>query len=209
VSQTTEASEASSANVQLQTELNCQQTSNIQLQPEHADGQLNLTTSTNRQIELANGHTKKHIEPAKRQIEHANGQIEHNNKHMSIFVKWKFKWQKEQAKKQIEHANRQNESLDWPNNLIDIIKKVRNVPWKTPQPPEFIFLLSKAAAVHNREILKQYNNNLGKALKANENTPLGYGSEFQMPQELQKAFSLHPLWLQMESILRNGNKWLL
>ncbi len=139
MSQTTEASDASSANVQLQTELNCQQTSNIQLQTEHADGQLNLTTSTNRQIELANGHTKRHIEPAKRQTEHANGQIEHNNKHTSIFVKWQFKWQIEQAKKQIEHADMQNESLDWPNILIDIIKKVMNVPCKTPQPPEFIF----------------------------------------------------------------------
>jgi hypothetical protein len=52
-----------------------------------------------------------------------------------------------------------------------------------------------------------YNNNLSKALKANENTPLGYGSEFQTPQELHKVFSLHPLWSQMESILRNGSKW--
>jgi hypothetical protein len=44
-------------------------------------------------------------------------------------------------------------------------------------------------------------------LKANENAPLGYGSEFVTPQELQKVFGLHPLWLQMESILKNGSKW--
>jgi hypothetical protein len=28
-----------------------------------------------------------------------------------------------------------------------------------------------------------------------------------MPQEFQKVFDLHPLWLLMESILRNGSKW--
>jgi hypothetical protein len=57
--------------------------------------------------------------------------------------------------------------------LIDIIKKVMNVPCKTPHLPEFIFELSEATAVHNWGILKQYNNDLGEALKANENSPLG------------------------------------
>jgi hypothetical protein len=95
-----QTSEASSANVQLQTELEL--SANIQLQTERADGQLNLTTSTNKQIELADGHPKKHIDPAKRQTEHADGQIEHNDKHTSIFVKWQVKRQIEQAKKRIE-----------------------------------------------------------------------------------------------------------
>jgi hypothetical protein len=54
-----------------------------------------------------------------------------------------------------------------------------NVPCKTPHPPEFIYKLSEAAAVHNHKIiLKKYNNNLGKAVKTNENTPLNYRSEF-------------------------------
>jgi hypothetical protein len=91
--------------------------------------------------------------------------------------------------------------------LIEIIKKVMNVPCKTPHPLEFIFKLSESAASHNLEILKKYSNNLGKALKANENSSLGYGSEFWTPQELQKVFGLHLLWLQMESILKNRSKW--
>ena len=44
-------------------------------------------------------------------------------------------------------------------------------------------------------------------MRANENSPLGYGSEFRKPQELKKVFGFHPLWLQMESMLTNGSKW--
>jgi hypothetical protein len=103
VSQTAELSEASSANVQLQTELEL--SAKIQFQTEHANEQLSLTTSTDAQIELANGNAKRHIELAKRQTEHADGQIERNNKHTSTFVEWQVEWQIEQAKKQIEQAD--------------------------------------------------------------------------------------------------------
>ncbi len=67
------------------------------------------------------------------------------------------------------------------------MKKVMNVPFKTPHPPEFIFKLSEAPVLHNGEILEKYNNNLGEALKANENTPLNYRSEFWTLQELRKV----------------------
>ncbi len=100
VPQMTEASETSSANVQLQTKLEL--SANIQLQTEHADGQLNLTTSADGQIELADRHVERHIKLAKRKIEHANGQIECNNKHMLTFLEWQVEWQIEQAKKQIK-----------------------------------------------------------------------------------------------------------
>jgi hypothetical protein len=175
LSQITEASEASSANVQLKTELEL--SANIQLQTEHANRQLNLTTSTNRQSELADRHTERHIELAKRKIEHANGQIERNDEHTPKFVKWQVEWQIGQAEKQFEQADGQTESIDWPINLIEIITKVMNSPCKTPHPPEFTFKLSEATASHNQEILKKYNNNLSEALKANENTFLGYRSE--------------------------------
>ena len=63
VLQMTEASDASSANVQLQTEL-----AYIQLDTEHANRQLNLTKSANREIELANRYAKRQTELAKRQL---------------------------------------------------------------------------------------------------------------------------------------------
>ena len=55
----TEASEASSANIQFETE--------------HVDRQLIHTTSVNRQIELADRHNKRKIELDKMQNEHADG----------------------------------------------------------------------------------------------------------------------------------------
>ena len=82
-----------------------------------------------------------------------------------------------------------------------------NVPCKTPHPRESFFKLSESAASHNLNILNKYSNDLGEALRANENSPLGYGSEFRKPQELKKVFGFHPLWLQMESMLTNGSKW--
>ncbi len=176
MSQATEASEASSANDQMQTELEL--SANIQLQTEHANGQLNLTTTANGRIKLAKGHNKRQIELAKRQTKHAKGQIEHNNDNMSTSVEWQVKWQIVQAKKQIQQADEKYESIYWPKNLIEIIKKVMNVPCKTPHPPEFICELSEAAAAHNWEILKKCNNDLANPLIANENTPLGYRSEF-------------------------------
>jgi hypothetical protein len=53
-----------------------------------------------------------------------------------------------------------------------------NVPCKTPHPPEFIFELSELAALHDLNIFNKYSNDIGKALRANENSPLGYGSKF-------------------------------
>jgi hypothetical protein len=54
--------------------------------------------------------------------------------------------------------------------------------------------------------LNKYSNDLGKALRANENSPLGYRSEFRKPQELKKVFGFHPLWSRMKSMLKNGSK---
>ena len=67
----TEASEASSANIQLETE--------------HVDRQLIHTTSVNRQIELADRHAKRKIELDNRQNEHADGKIEQNNEHTPAY----------------------------------------------------------------------------------------------------------------------------
>jgi hypothetical protein len=74
-------------------------------------------------------------------------------------------------------------------------------------PPRIYLQTTESAASHNLEILNKYRNELGKALRANENSPLGYGSEFWKLQELKKVFGFHPLWSRLESILRNRSKW--
>ena len=137
--------------------------------------------------------------------QHTDGQIEQNDKQSPTYD-WQVEWQ-EQAEKQIEHSDGQSKCIDWPNNLVEIIKGVMNVPYKAPHTPEFIFELSESAALHNLEILNKNSINLGKALRANENSSLGYGPEFWKPQEFKKVFGFHPLWSRMESILRNGSKW--
>ena len=203
-------------------------------QIERADGQQIIDiTSADGQIEHADGQSERKIELAERQIEHADGQIEHANRQSERQIElaerqiertdgqieladYNAEWQIELVEKQIEHAvgqielelsNELSKSIDWPNNLVEIIKGVMNVPCKTPLPPEFIFELSESAASHNLNILNKYSNNLGEALRANENSPLGYGSEFRKPHELKKVFGFHPLWSRMESILKNGSDW--
>jgi hypothetical protein len=153
---------------------------------------------------------KKSVLKNERQIEatlneqHANGQIEQNDEHSPTYD-WQDEWQ-EQAEKQIEHSDGQSKCIDWPNNLVEIIKGVMNIPCKAPHTPEFIFELSESAASHNLEILNKNSINLGEALRANENSSLGYGPEFWKPQEFMKVFGFHPLWSRMESILRIGSK---
>ena len=181
-------------------------------QIERADGQQIIDiTSADGQIEHADGQSERKIELAERQIEHADGQIEHANRQSERQIElaegqieradgqieladYHAKWQIELVEKQIEHAdgqielelsNEHSKSIDWPNNLVEIIKGVMNIPCKTPLPPEFIFELSESAASHNLNVLNKYSNNLGEALRANENSPLGYGSEFRKPHELK------------------------
>jgi hypothetical protein len=57
------------------------------------------------------------------------------------------------------------------------------------------------------EVLRKYNLNLGKALKAQQDSLLGNGKEFKPPSVLQQVFGLHPLWNWMETFLSEGSKW--
>ncbi len=100
-------------------------------------------------------------------------------------------------------------SFDWLSNLFNKIKAVLSMPCATPTPPEFSFDFTDNGAVHNLEVLRKYDLNLGKALKAQQDSPLGNGKEFKPPSVLQQVFGLHPLWNQMEAFLLEGSKWLL
>jgi hypothetical protein len=57
-------------------------------------------------------------------------------------------------------------------------------------------------------ILSKYNYDLDKALKAQQDSLLGYGKKFKFPDVLKSIFGLHSLWQCMEAILANGSKWL-
>jgi hypothetical protein len=69
--------------------------------------------------------------------------------------------------------------------MITCIKQVLGTPCNTPSAPEFRFKLSDEAAKHNLEVLRKYGYNLGQALEAQKDSPLGPGTEFKPPDALQ------------------------
>jgi hypothetical protein len=83
--------------------------------------------------------------------------------------------------------------FDWPNDLIDRIKQVMGTPCSTPSAPEFKFKISEEAMQHNLATLEKYEFDLGKALDAQHDSPLGPGMEFRPPDVLRSIFGLHPL----------------
>jgi hypothetical protein len=83
------------------------------------------------------------------------------------------------------------------------------MPCATLTPPEFSFKFTDNGAAYNLEVLRKYNLDLGKALKEQQDSPLGNEKEFKPPSVLQQVFRLHPLWNRMEAFLLEGSKWLL
>jgi hypothetical protein len=172
----------------------------VERQTEHAERQT-------KQAEWQTEHAKKQIEQAERQTEHAARQTERATRqieHVQWHINWHTDFQPFVREQVDEHTLTR---ANWPNNLIKIIKKVINVPCNTPTAPKFIFELLQTAASYNLDVLLKHQNDLSKALEANKSSPLGYGSEFRLPNELQKIFGLHPLWPRMKQILIEGGKW--
>jgi hypothetical protein len=83
------------------------------------------------------------------------------------------------------------------------------MPCTTPTPPEFSFKFTDDGAAYILEVLKKYDLDLRKALKVQQDSPLGNRKEFNPPSVLQQVFGLHPLWNRMETFLLEGSKWLL
>ena len=73
----------------------------------------------------------------------------------------------------------------------------------TPEKQLFKFEINKETAEHNWKILSKFSD-LGEALKSQEKTALGYGSEFRSTILLEKIFKYHPLWNRLQNILKNG-----
>ncbi len=73
----------------------------------------------------------------------------------------------------------------FPPDLIDIIQSIREMVCTQPQQPNFFFELTLEAAEKNFLVLKGHNMDLGKAITAQQDLPLVYGSEFKPPQFLQ------------------------
>ena len=79
-------------------------------------------------------------------------------------IEWQVEWQIiEQAEKKNEQTGGQSESIDWPNNLIEIIKDVvMNVPCKTPHSHRQV--VERHFSSLNRKQVEQFSRNVAKKM---------------------------------------------
>ena len=83
----------------------------------------------------------------------------------------------------------------WPKDLMKLVKQVIELPIRKPDKPEFVFELTTEAAERNFLLLmKRYGGRLDLALKAQQDSPLGMGSEFRPIDVLQVIYAQHPIW---------------
>jgi hypothetical protein len=96
----------------------------------------------------------------------------------------------------------------WPTNLIEIIKAVKQIPPQQPSRPEFCFELTDEAAEKNFLILmRTYGGHLSDLLASQQDSTVGYESEFRDVKTLSNIFQRHPNWTRMSRILTNGSEW--
>ena len=94
----------------------------------------------------------------------------------------------------IFRSSSQNQLIEAPtnyslNDLLSTIYLILNVQCPWPSKPEFQFQHNKESAAKSFCIMNKYNKDLSKAISAQSNSPLGYGSEF-FQQILSKFFSV-------------------
>jgi len=80
------------------------------------------------------------------------------------------------------------------------LQKAISTPQPTPRAPSFRFDISKEAAEHNAQLLKDTEYNLAACLGAEQGTPLQPGSEFRDPALLSPLVGTHPLWPRVEVV---------
>ena len=94
-------------------------------------------------------------------------------------------------------------------DLMKAIKIVLNVHCPCPKDPEFVFRFDGEAAEKNMCVLNKYDTNLERAIQAQNDSPLVYGSEFRCVRPLESLFYSHPNWRRMQLILGSGSEWTL
>ena len=97
----------------------------------------------------------------------------------------------------------------WPSNLIEIICAIKQMPPRWPASPYFTFDLTCEATKRNYMVLKKKHNggSLAAALDSQQDSTVGYGSEFCDEATLSPLFTRHPNWYPMTQILQHGSKW--
>ena len=169
----------------------------------------NVNLSQHHEIVLPQGpnhHTQHHESSQHHEIVLPQGQNRHTQHHESsqhheIVLP-------QGPNHQLENTSGATPSSVWPSDLITILQRIAELPCRQPSKPLFAFEFNLEAANKTFILLmRTFGGDLSKALLAQSDSPLGYGSEFKPIEMLELIFRNHPSWSRMKQVLKNGSKW--
>ena len=82
------------------------------------------------------------------------------------------------------------------------MKAILKTPIQKLDKPIFSFRRTNEAAYMNSKILAAFNDNLGKAIAAQNDSPLYYGSEFRNTTDLSSLFHYHENKIKIVKIIQ-------
>ena len=128
-------------------------------------------------------------------------QLHKSTQHHEIFLP-------QRPNHQHENTSGATPSSVWLSDLITILQQIAALPCHQPLKPLFTFKFSLEVANKNFILLTcKFGGDLSKALLAQSDSPLGYGSEFKPIEMIELIFRNHPSWSQMKQVLTHGSKW--
>jgi len=128
-------------------------------------------------------------------------QLHESTQHHEIFLP-------QRPNHQHENTSGATPSSVWLSDLITILQQIAALQCHQPLKPLFTFKFSLEVANKNFILLTcKFGGDLSKALLAQSDSPLGYGSEFKPIEMLELIFRNHPSWSQMKQFLTHGSKW--
>jgi hypothetical protein len=99
-----------------------------------------------------------------------------------------------QCPQSMQESSRTPDTNFWPPNIVKLVKSSLRTDSRPQNAPLFVFKLSQEVAHRNYCLLKKFNMSIEKALGAQSNSPLGYGSEFKKAATLQLIiYRVHPI----------------
>ena len=93
------------------------------------------------------------------------------------------------------------------SDMMSIIKSIVESHSPRPDKPLFEFAIMSKAAERNFLVLKSFDFNMKRVLKAQATSPMGYGSKFRKGHILQPLLQNHPRWSRLKKLLEFGSQW--
>jgi hypothetical protein len=91
-----------------------------------------------------------------------------------------------------------------PSALVRTIRAIVSLASRQVRRPSIDFGVSSAAALHNRELLREKGDDLGRLVTEQPYSVMTMGSEFRPVEQVKMLLSDHPLWERWEEGLTHG-----